>query len=232
VSWPRAGGHPGPGSESGGHQDAIRVLVAEARVSSRVQICDTLSQYDDMVIVAATQDGAQTIQCAGELTPDVVVLSMRMPDVDCIDAVRQIVEVRPGARIVMFGYPEDRPWVLEALRAGAVGYIPAADPTALALAVRRAARGEAILDTDVLVEVMAELRYEGSPPTPSPPQDLDPRDIEILKLVAQGASNSTIGLKMSCSERTVGRRLSRIYRQLGVQNRYQAVAVAMAGGWL
>lgn len=188
MSWQMAGDYPELGSGSESDRDVIRVLVAETRTSARQAMCNLLSRCDDIVIVAQAKDGATVIQCVRELVPDVVLLSMRMPDVDSIDAVRHIAKAHPKARILVIGVPEDRPRVVEALRAGAVGHIPAADlPATLAVAVRRAAGGEVILETDVLLEVMAALRREASPPTGPAAQDLNPRNIGHTKLVARGA---------------------------------------------
>jgi NarL family two-component system response regulator YdfI len=207
----------------------IRVLIADDHLVVREGLSTILEVPGDIEPVGEAADGAQAIRLVEELSPDVVLMDLRMPGTDGIQAIRQIKERFPAVEIVILTTYDDDANILRGLRAGARGYL-LKDTSRQALfdAIRAAARGESLLPSAVLDTVMAHLvRSKASKAEP-----LSPREHEVLSLVARGAPNKDIALQLHISERTVKAHVTGIFNKLGVNSRAEAVAVAMRRGLL
>ena len=207
----------------------IRVLIADDHMVVREGLQTVLEVAGDIEAVGAAADGAEAVRMAGELAPDVVLMDLRMPGIDGIEAIRQIKDLYPAVEIVILTTYDDDEYIVQGLRAGARGYL-LKDTSRQALfdAIRAAARGESLLPSAVVDKVVAHLAR----PRPVPAGELSEREQEVLVLLAQGAPNREIALHLQISERTVKAHVTGIFNKLGVNSRAEAVAVAMRQGLL
>jgi DNA-binding NarL/FixJ family response regulator len=195
----------------------IRVLIVDDHAVVRRGLEQLLGTAEDIDVVGSASDGAEAIQRAVELAPDVVLMDLSMPTVDGIEATRRITaEVEAVDVIVLTSFAEQRK-VLDALDAGASGYIlKDSTPDEVLAAVRAAHAGGAPLDPNaarVLLESQRDLR---------PATRLSAREAEVLNLVATGLPNKQIARRLGITERTVKAHLTAVYQQLGVNDRTQA----------
>lgn len=207
----------------------IRVLIADDHMVVREGLQTVLEVASDIEAVGAAADGAEAVRMAGELAPDVVLMDLRMPGIDGIEAIRQIKDLYPAVEIVILTTYDDDEYIVQGLRAGARGYL-LKDTSRQALfdAIRAAARGESLWPSAVVDKVVAHLAR----PRPVPAGELSEREQEVLVLLAQGAPNREIALRLHISERTVKAHVTGIFNKLGVNSRAEAVAVAMRQGLL
>ncbi|MGX1887564.1 response regulator [Streptomyces sp. NPDC055287] len=194
-----------------------------------------LGAQPDIEVVATAEDGAQAVERAGELTPDVIVMDIRMPGMDGIEATRQIAS-RPGTAtkiLILTTFNLDE-YVYEALRSGASGFLlKSASGVQLAEAVRVLARGEALLAPDITKRLIAEFSRvspAAKRPTGVRVDALTNRETEVLAHVAQGLSNAEIAQKLVVSEETVKTHFGRILRKLQLRDRTQAAIFAYETG--
>jgi DNA-binding NarL/FixJ family response regulator len=193
----------------------IRVLVADDHGVVRGGLERLLAGEDDMELVGAAADGAEAVRLAAEHTPDVVLMDLSMPRVDGIEATRRVGEACPSCRVVVLTSFSDRERILQALDAGAVGYLlKDTEPDDLLRGVRAAARGESPLNPKVAGAVIAARS--------APRVSLSPREREVLELVAEGLPNKLIARRLEISEKTVKAHLTRVYSELNVTDRTQA----------
>ncbi|MFO3797261.1 MAG: response regulator transcription factor, partial [Anaerolineales bacterium] len=177
-----------------------------------------------LTVVAEAENGQEAVHLARQTCPDVVLMDIQMPVLDGVEATRQIVEACPKARVlVLTMFSEDR-YVFEALKAGAQGYLlKDIDERDLVEAVRRVGRGEALLDPGLAARLLDEFRrLSRAAEKAEGLEDLTEGEMQVLRLVAQGADNKTVARTLHLSERTVANRLSEIYRKLHVNSRTQA----------
>jgi NarL family two-component system response regulator YdfI len=207
----------------------IRVLIADDHMVVREGLQTVLEVAGDIEPVGAAADGAEAVRMAGELSPDVVLMDLRMPGMDGIEAIQHIKSHYPAVEVVILTTYDDDEYIVQGLRAGARGYL-LKDTSRQALfdAIRAAARGESLLPSAVVDKVVAHL----AEPRPTPTGELSEREQEVLALLAQGASNREIALRLHISERTVKAHVAGIFNKLGVNSRAEAVAVAMRQGLL
>jgi DNA-binding NarL/FixJ family response regulator len=199
----------------------IRVLLCDDHVIVREGLRRVLEAVGDIEVVASASDGDQGAEAAILLRPDVVLMDLSMPTVDGAEATRRILADFPEARIVVLTSFAEESRVLEALDAGAIGYLlKDAEPHDLVRAIRAAADGEAPLDPRAARAVMAN-RAKGDPLA-----EMSEREREVLALVGDGLPNKVIAIQLGITETTVKAHLTRIYRQLGVDSRTQAALVA------
>lgn len=195
----------------------IRVLVADDHAVVRSGLEVLLTTAEDIALVGMAVDGAEAVASARELAPDVILMDLSMPVLDGIEATRQILLDRPDARVIALTSFSDNRRILDALRAGAVGYLlKHAGPDELLGAIRAAHEGGAPLDPKaarVLLDAQQVLR---------PAQALSRREIEVLRLVAGGLANKQIARHLGISERTVKAHLTNVFQRLGVTDRTQA----------
>jgi len=204
----------------------IRLLLAEDHPVVRAGLERLLGNEGDIELVGAAADGAEAVDLAGELRPDVVLMDLSMPVMGGIEATQRIVAAHEGAvSVVVLTSFADREQVIEALDAGASGYLlKDAEPEELVRGIRAAARGEAPLAPRAAREVLAA-RSE-----PRPDAELSVREREVLVLVARGLPNKRIARELAISEKTVKAHLTSVFQRIGVTDRTQAALWAQRNG--
>jgi DNA-binding NarL/FixJ family response regulator len=196
----------------------IRVVIAEDHAMVRAGLTELLGNRDDIEVVGEAADGAEAVERAREVTPDVVLMDLSMPGVDGIEATRRIRAEVPGAHVVVLTSFSDRERILDALDAGAVGYLlKDLEPEELHRGILAAARGESPLAPKAATAVLSA-RAEGRPAT----VELTDREHEVLGLVAEGLPNKLIARRLEISEKTVKAHLTRVFQTIGVTDRTQA----------
>ncbi|MDF5753266.1 response regulator transcription factor [Spongiactinospora sp. TRM90649] len=209
----------------------IRVLVADDQELIRGGLVALIRAQDDMEVVGEAADGERALAETERAGPDVVLMDIRMPVMDGIEATRRMPS---GVRVLVLTTFDIDEHVFEALRAGAAGFLLKDTPPAeLIDAIRTVAAGEALLDPTVTQRLIDA--YVSRPATPSAPScerldDLTERETEVLRLVAQGLSNRDISARLHVSDGTVKTHLNRVMGKLGLTSRAQAVVVAYESG--
>ena len=204
--------------------DPIRVLLADDQRVVREGLAMLLDLLPGIEVVGTAGDGEEAVALAVARAPDVILMDLRMPRVDGIEATRRIAEARPEARVIALTTYADEPTVLSALRAGARGYLTKdAGAEEIHAAITAVARGQAALDPAVQGHVLAGL-VEGAPG--GLPDGLTPREAEVLRLIAEGLSNAQIADRLVVSPATVKSHVNRVFAKAGVRDRAQAVAYA------
>ena len=200
---------------------AIRVLLADDQRVVREGLGTLLGLLDGIELVGTAADGEEALALAAEHQPDVVLMDLRMPRMDGIEAIRRLTV----PAIALTTYADDAS-VLGALRAGARGYLTKdAGAEDIRAAVEAVARGEAVLDPAVQHHVVAAVN---APPDPS--HDLTPREAEVLTLIADGLTNTEIAERLVVSAATVKSHINHIFAKIGVRDRAQAVVYAYTNG--
>ena len=223
-------------------EPGIRVLVADDQRLVRDGIASLLSIQDGIQIVGIASNGQEAVDLALSVTPDVVLMDIRMPVMDGVEAARLLHNQLPGCQILVLTTFDEEELILEALRAGACGYllkdIPAHD---LASAIRAAHKGIYQLDASVASKVFAGFANESTRTAPKPPRspadappdtELSSREVEVLRLIARGATNREIAEQLVISEGTVKNHISNILSRLGLRDRTQAAIYAREAGLL
>jgi DNA-binding NarL/FixJ family response regulator len=210
----------------------VRVLIADDQDLVRAGFAMIIDSRDDLEVVGEAGDGVEAVALARSLRPDVILMDVRMPRMDGIEATRQLAAAGHPARIIMLTtFDLDEP-VFAALRAGASGFLlKDIRPDGLAAAVRLVARGEALLAPTVTRRLLD--RFAGELPGGTPPPALDAlseREIEVLRLVARALSNDEIADQLTLSRATVKTHLSAILTKLGLRDRVQAAVLAYETG--
>jgi DNA-binding NarL/FixJ family response regulator len=196
----------------------IRLLLADDHAVVRNGLKRLLDGVDDLEVVGAAADGGEAVQLTRETAPDVVMMDLEMPRMDGIEATRRIAAERPETRVVVLTSFSDRERILDALDAGAVGYLlKDAEPEELVRGIRAAARGESPLAPRAASAVL-HARAEGRPPDPT----LTAREAEVLELLGQGLPNKLIARNLGISEKTVKAHVTRVFQAIGVTDRTQA----------
>jgi DNA-binding NarL/FixJ family response regulator len=214
---------------------AIRVIVADDHQVVRAGFAALLDTQPDFTVVGTACDGMQAVEIARELRPDVVLMDVRMPNMDGIEATRQLAGAGAGGpRILILTTFDLDEYVYDALCAGASGFL-LKDVTAERLfdAVRVVATGEALLAPTVtrrLISEFTRLRPRAAAAPVAALDALTPRETEVLKLVAEGLSNPEIAARLVVTDETVKTHVSRILSKLGLRDRTQAVVAAYESG--
>jgi DNA-binding NarL/FixJ family response regulator len=203
----------------------IRVMLVEDHAVVRAGLEELLAGADDIEVAGVAGDGAEAVTLAQELKPDVILMDLSMPELDGIEATRRIVSDNDGVRIVILTSFSDRERILEALDAGAIGYLlKDADPDELFRGIRAAAAGESPLAPKAATTVLADR-------SPDPViGELTEREREVLALVAEGEPNKLIARRLEISEATVKAHLTSVFRRLGVTSRTEAAIWARDHG--
>ena len=211
----------------------IRIVVADDHQVVRVGFAALLDTQPDFTVVGTARDGIEAVALGRELRPDVVLMDVRMPGTDGIEATRQLaVGQLDGPRVLILTTFDLDDYVFEALRAGASGFL-LKDVTAERLfdAVRVVAAGEALLAPAVTRRLISEFaRIRPTATTPPGLVTLTPRETEVLRLVAEGLSNQQIAARLVVTEETVKTHVSRILHKLALRDRTQAVIAAYESG--
>jgi DNA-binding NarL/FixJ family response regulator len=208
----------------------IKVLIADDQAMVREGFGALLNAQIDIAVVGSAADGEAAVRQARELRPDVVLMDIRMPVMDGLEATRRL---QDGPRILILTTFDLDDYVYEALRAGASGFLlkdaPAAD---LITAVRVVAAGEALLAPSVTRRLIAEFagRPAADKPRPTALNALTPRETDVLRLIARGRSNTEIAAELVVAEQTVKTHVGRVLAKLGLRDRAQAVVFAYETG--
>jgi len=207
----------------------IRVLIADDHVIVRKGIRALLSVKPDIEVVGEASDGAETVAQAQALRPDVILMDLVMPEMDGIEATRQIVEQQPGVCILVLTSFAADDKVFPAIKAGALGYLlKDSGPDDLVQAIRQVYRGEPALEPSIARKVLLELSQP--PKERLTPEPLTGRELEVLRLVAQGRSNRQIAEQLVIAEMTVRTHVSNILSKLHLASRTQAALYALREG--
>lgn len=203
-----------------------RVLVVDDQRLIREGIASLLGLQPGIEVVGTAADGREAVDQAVALTPDVVLMDVRMPGIDGVEAVALLRRHAPTCRVVMLTTFDDEDYVVRSLRAGATGYLLKDLPSQeLAAAVKLAAVGVAQFDPAAAARLAAVLSRSDRHPEP-----LTVREVEVLRLVAAGATNREIAERLYLSEGTVKNHISRILSRLGLRDRTQAALYAQSNG--
>lgn len=213
---------------------SIRVVVVDDQQLVREGFCTILGAQDDIEVVGEGADGEEAVRLAVEVAPDVVLMDIRMPNLDGIEATRRIVSGAPATRVLMLTTFDVDDNVYEALRAGASGFLlKNTTRDELVAAVRTVAQGESLLAPSVTRRVISAFVEQWAPGRASPPEaleDLTAREVEVLLQVARGLSNAEIAEVLILSEHTIKTHVAAVLRKLGVRDRVQAVVFAYETG--
>ncbi len=212
----------------------VRVLIADDQHLVRTGLKVILDSESDIEVIAEASNGHEAVSIAREQRPDVAIMDIRMPDLDGIEATRQIVAQRrePRTRVLMLTTFDLDEYVFEALRAGASGFLLKDVPAdQLADSVRMIAAGDALLAPTVTRRLIEQF-VAAAPAAPPPPglQELTPRELEVFRLVARGMSNAEIAAELFIGEATVKTHLTRLLMKLDLRDRVQAVVLAYETG--
>jgi DNA-binding NarL/FixJ family response regulator len=211
---------------------SVRVLIADDQELVRSGFRLIIDARDDLEVVGEAEDGAQAVRLAEELGPDVILLDIRMPNLDGIEATRAIVASGSPARVLVLTTFDLDEYVYGAIRAGASGFLlKDVRPTDLIDAIRLVARGNALLGPTVTQRLLARFAEPGAGEGGAAAlASLTDRERVILRLLAQGLSNAEIAAELVIGETTVKTHVSNLLRKLGVRDRVQAVIVAYQSG--
>jgi DNA-binding NarL/FixJ family response regulator len=209
---------------------AARVVVADDQAVVREGLVLLLGLLPDIVVVGAAAHGAEALALVAEHEPDVVLMDLRMPTMDGVEATRRIRADHPGTQVIVLTTYSDDESVFAALRAGARGYLTKdARPEEIARAVAMVRKGDAQLDPGVQRRLLDAVA--GAPPAREPaPGGLTRREAEVLRLIAEGRANSEIAAALFVTEATVKTHINNIFAKLGLRDRAQAVAYAYRHG--
>ncbi|MCA9927712.1 MAG: response regulator transcription factor [Anaerolineales bacterium] len=216
----------------------IKIILVDDQMLFREGLHTLLSVYDDIDVIGEANNGEEAIQLVHTHQPDIVLMDVRMPVLDGVAATRKLHEAYPDCRVIMLTTFDDDEYVFEGLRAGAAGYLLKDVPSQkLVEAIRAAAKGESFLQPSVAAKVVAEFtrmsKDTAVSPTPTPLiEPLSNRELEILQLVATGASNREIATNLFIAEGTVKNHVTNILGKLGVRDRTQAALKAKDLGFI
>jgi DNA-binding NarL/FixJ family response regulator len=216
--------------------EPVRVIVVDDQALVREGLMTLLQTAAGIDPVGSAADGEQAVAICARLHPDVVLMDLRMPVLDGVEATRRIRAAHPEIEVVVLTTHADDESILGALRAGARGYLTKdAGLAEIARAVHAAAAGQGLLDPTVQAALLAAAsspaagRSDRAPNTPAP-DELTPREVEVLALIAQGLSNSEIAATLVVSEATVKTHINHVFSKIGARDRAQAVHYAYTHG--
>ena len=210
---------------------SIGVLVADDQSMVRAGFRMLLADEDDIEVLAEATNGLEAVEKASRFRPAVVLMDIRMPELDGLEATRRIVGADPDARVLILTTFDLDEYVYEALSAGASGFVLKDDPPEqLLAAIRTVAAGDALLSPAVTKRVITRFARIGHPETPEGFDELTEREREILRLLADGLSNAEIGERLYIGETTVKTHVTHILQKLELRDRVQAVVLVHRTG--
>jgi DNA-binding NarL/FixJ family response regulator len=225
---------PPASGEDGLRTDPIRVIIADDHALFRRGLEMVLQGEAGLELVGQASDGAEAVQVAGEVVPDVVLMDIRMPKITGIEAARQMKEVAPSAKIVMLTISDEEDDLFEAIRAGASGYLLKDIPLdELADSVRAVHGGQSLINPSMAGKLLTEFATlarrdaEDEPAKHAPAPKLTDREMEVLRLVARGMNNRDIAKELFISENTVKNHVRNILEKLQIHSRMEAVMIAV-----
>lgn len=206
----------------------IRVLIVDDQAIVRKGIRALLAEVETIAVVGEASNGHEAVAQALALDPDVTLMDLAMPEMDGLEAIRQITMRQAGARILVLTSFVSDDKVFPAIKAGALGYLlKDSEPADLIHAIKQVNRGEPSLHPSIAVKVLQELRR---PAQKTPPNALTARQVEVLRLVAKGMSNREIAAQLTTTEATIKTHVSSILSKLHLANRVQAALYAISEG--
>jgi DNA-binding NarL/FixJ family response regulator len=209
----------------------IRVLVADDQSMVRAGFRMLLSGEEDLEVVAEASNGLEAVEKAARFHPDVVLMDIRMPELDGLEATRRILGADDSARVLILTTFDLDEYVYDALRAGASGFVLKDDPPEqLIAAIRTVAAGDALLSPTITRRVIREFARLPRPAPPKELAELSEREREVFRLIALGYSNAEIGQELFISETTVKTHVTHILQKLRLRDRVQAVVLAYQTG--
>jgi DNA-binding NarL/FixJ family response regulator len=209
----------------------IRLLLADDHTLVRQALRQLCTGLGGFIVVAEAASGAQAVTLAHATRPDVILMDIVMPDVDGVAAIHQIMGANPAARIIALTMYRQEKYMLDAIRAGARGYLlKTVGAEELIAAIAAVHRGDYLIDPLIAARVLSELHL-GVPELPRV-EPLTEGEMAVLRLVAQGVDNQGIAQALNCSVYTISNRLRTIYAKLYVTNRTQAALYALRQGWV
>jgi DNA-binding NarL/FixJ family response regulator len=212
---------------------SIRVLVADDQSMVRAGFRMLLAGEDDIEVVAEASNGLEAVDKVARFQPTVVLMDIRMPELDGLEATRRILATDSAARILILTTFDLDDYIYEALRAGASGFVLKDDPPEqLIAAVRTVAAGDALLSPTITKRVISQFGRVARPTPPKELGDLSSREQEVFRLIARGLSNSEIGRDLYISETTVKTHVTHILQKLNVRDRVQLVVLAYQTGFV
>ncbi|HYG96283.1 MAG TPA: response regulator transcription factor [Solirubrobacterales bacterium] len=212
---------------------SVKVMIVDDDQLMRTGLRSVLSSDETIEVVAEAGDGHQAVRRAPRASPDVVLMDVRMPDLDGIAATDQLLAAAPAAKVVILTTFEEDEYIHGALRAGASGFLlKRTSPEELIEAVHRIAAGEALLSPSVTRRVIDQMVARPLSPGGEDPrlEELTPREREVLELIARGLSNREIAAELVVEETTVKTHVKRVLTKLGVRDRVHAVILAYEAG--
>jgi DNA-binding NarL/FixJ family response regulator len=210
---------------------SIRVLIADDQSMVRAGFRMLLAGEEDIEVVAEASDGLEAVSQAARFHPTIVLMDIRMPELDGLEATRRILAADPTARILILTTFDLDEYVYEGLRAGASGFVLKDEPPEqLIAAVRTVAGGDALLSPTVTKRVIKQFTRSARPEPPKGFDELTARELEILRLIADGLSNGEIAGELYISETTVKTHVTHILQKLDLRDRVQAVVLAYQSG--
>lgn len=209
----------------------IRLLIADDHTLVRQglrQLCEVMGKFS---VVAEAETGAQAVELARQTQPDVILMDLVMPDMDGVQAIRQVLQENPKARIIALTMYRHEQYLLNAIRAGAHGFLlKTVDAEELISAIKAVHKGDYLIDPIISARVLSE--FDLTMPELPRIEPLTEGEMAVLRLVAQGIDNQSIAQMLNYSVYTIANRLRTIYEKLHVTNRTQATLYALRHGWV
>jgi NarL family two-component system response regulator LiaR len=205
----------------------INVLIVDDHGIVRQGLRKYLDLHENITIVGEAENGLTAVEKVNQFTPDIVLMDLVMPEMDGIEATQKIIAVHPGIKVIVLTSFSEDDKVFSAIKAGAVGYLlKDVSPPDLAKAIQAVHSGETHLHPDITKKLMNQFVNPKSE-SETGPEDLTPRELEVLQFIAQGLSNKELAIELTISEKTVKTHLSSIYSKLNLSDRTQAAIYAL-----
>jgi DNA-binding NarL/FixJ family response regulator len=209
----------------------IGVLVVDDQSMVRAGFRMLLAGESDIDVVAEASNGREAVDKAARFKPNVVLMDIRMPELDGIQATREILAANPGARILILTTFDIDEYIYDALSAGASGFVLKDDPPEqLIAAIRTVAAGDALLSPSITHSVISQFARLPRPAPPKELEELTSRELEVFGLIARGLSNAEIGEQLFISDTTVKTHVTHVLQKLNLRDRVQAVVLAYQAG--
>ena len=210
---------------------SIGVLVVDDQSMVRAGFRMLLGGESDIDVVAEASNGREAVDKAARFKPNVVLMDIRMPELDGLQATREILAANPDARILILTTFDLDEYIYEALRAGASGFVLKDDPPEqLIAAIRTVAAGDALLSPSITHSVISQFARLPQPAPPKELEELTSRELEVFRLIARGLSNAEIGEQLFISDTTVKTHVTHVFQKLNLRDRVQAVVLAYQAG--